>query len=157
MGELLRLSGDIDLVHVPFGGAGPAIVSTVAGHTPIAFGSPASTVPQIKEGRLRALAVASKSRLAVLPDLPTMAEAGYPEVECDVWVGPLVPARTPDEIIDLLNREINQIVMQPEMLERLTSLGFEPLPSTRAEAAARMRGESAKWAKVVQAAGLKQE
>ena len=109
-----------DLVHVPFGGAGPAIVSTVAGHTPIAFGSPAATVPQITDGKLRALAVASKARLPVLPDVPTMAEAGFPEVECDVWVGPLVPARTPREIVTLLNRQINEIDALPEIKERLT-------------------------------------
>jgi tripartite-type tricarboxylate transporter receptor subunit TctC len=154
-GELFRLSAGLDLVHVPFGGAGPAINATVGGHTPIAFGSPAATVPQITGGRLRALAVASKARLSVLPDVPTMAEAGLPEVECDVWVGPLAPAKTPKEIVMQLNREINEIVALPDMVERLTSLGFQPLPSTPQEASTRIRTESAKWAKVIPAAGIK--
>jgi tripartite-type tricarboxylate transporter receptor subunit TctC len=156
-GELLRISAGLDLIHVPFGGAGPAIVSTVGGHTLIAFGSPASTVPQIMDGKLRALAVASRSRLPVLPDLPTMAEAGYPEVECDVWVGPLVPTGTPAEIVALLNRETNAIVTQPGMPERLTMLGFQPLPSTSEEALARMKAESAKWVKLIASANLKVE
>jgi tripartite-type tricarboxylate transporter receptor subunit TctC len=157
IGELFRSTAGLDLVHVPFGGAGPAITSTVGGHTPIAFGSPASTVPQITDGKLRALAVASVKRLQALPNVPTMAEAGFPGVDCDVWVGPLVPAKTPDGITALLTREINDIVVSPDLRERLSSLGFEPSPSTRAEAVARMHAESAKWEKVIAAAGIKAE
>jgi tripartite-type tricarboxylate transporter receptor subunit TctC len=154
-GELFRLSAGLDLVHVPFGGAGPAINATIAGHTPIAFGSPAATVPQITAGKLRALSVASEARVPVLPDVPTMAEVGFPEVECDVWVGPLVPAKTPKEIVTLLNREINEMVVLPDMVERFTSLGFRPLPSSTEEHAARIKTESAKWAMVIPAAGIK--
>jgi tripartite-type tricarboxylate transporter receptor subunit TctC len=157
IGELFRSTAGLDLVHVPFGGAGPAITSTVGGHTPIAFGSPASTVPQITDGKLRALAVASVKRLPALPNVPTMAEAGFPGVDCDVWVGPLVPAKTPDAVTALLTREINDIVVSPDLSERLSSLGFEPSPSTRAEAVARMHAESAKWQKVIAAAGIKAE
>jgi tripartite-type tricarboxylate transporter receptor subunit TctC len=154
-GELFRLSAHIDLTHIPFGGAGPAINSTIAGHTPIAFGSPAASAAQVTSGKLRALAVASNKRLPVLPNVPTMAEAGFPEVECDVWVGPLVPAKTPKEIVTLLNREINEIVVLPDMVERLTFLGFRPLPSSTEEHAARLNAEAAKWAMVIPAAGLK--
>jgi tripartite-type tricarboxylate transporter receptor subunit TctC len=154
-GELFCLSAHVNLIHVPFGGAGPAINSTIAGHTPIAFGSPAATAAQVMGGKLRALAVASKTRLPILPDVPTMAEVGFPEVECDVWVGPLVPAKTPKEIVTLLNREVNKIVVLPDMVERLTSLGFRPLPSSTEEHAARIKTESAKWAMVIPAAGIK--
>jgi tripartite-type tricarboxylate transporter receptor subunit TctC len=156
-GELFRLSTGVDLIHVPFGGAGPAIASTVAGHTPIAFGSPASTVPQITTGKLRALAVASKTRLPALPEVPTMAEAGFPDVECDVWVGALAPARTPKEIITMLHREIGAIVALPEVKDRLVALGFEPFAPSLEESDARIRAESAKWAKVINAAGVKAE
>ncbi|MGB9114834.1 Bug family tripartite tricarboxylate transporter substrate binding protein [Bradyrhizobium sp.] len=156
-GELLRMSAGLDLVNVPFGGAGPAINSTIGGHTPIAFGSPAAIVPQITDGKLRALAVASKTRVSVLPGVPTMAEAGFPDVECDVWVGLLVPAKTPKEIITLLNRETNEIVALPDMKERLTSLGFQPFPSTPEEAAERVRTDSEKWAKIILASGIKAE
>jgi tripartite-type tricarboxylate transporter receptor subunit TctC len=115
VGELFRVSLDLDLVHVPFNGEGLAISSTIAGHTPIAFSTPASSVPQIKEGNLRALAVATKTRLHALPDVPTMAESGFPDIECDAWVGVLVPAGTPTEITALLNREITKIVALPEV------------------------------------------
>jgi tripartite-type tricarboxylate transporter receptor subunit TctC len=149
------LSASLDLVHVPFGGAGPAIISTVAGHTPIAFGSPASTVPQITGGKLRALAVASKARIPALPDVPTMAEAGFPDVECDVWVGVLAPAGTPNDIVALLHREIGKIVALPEMKERLVALGFEPFAPSLEDSGARIRAESAKWAKVIRSAGVR--
>lgn len=154
-GELFRDSAGLDLVHVPFHGAGPAIISTVAGHTLIAFGSPASTVSQVAAGKPRALAVTSKARLPALPDVPTMAEAGFPEVECDVWVGPLVPAKTPPEIVSLLNREINAIGALPTMKQRLSALGFQPFLSTPEESATRLKTDSAKWAKIVRVAGIK--
>ena len=95
LGEQFRVSLGLDLLHVPFSGSGPAMASVVGGHTPISFGAVASAEPQVKDGRLRALAILSKRRSRGLPDAPTMAEAGYPEVEGDGWVGVLVPARTP--------------------------------------------------------------
>ncbi len=110
VGELFRLSLGLDLVHIPFNSAGLAIGSTVAGHTPIAFTTPPPVVPQVKEGKLRALAVASKTRLQALPDVPTMAEAGYPDIEGEAWFAVIVPARTPKEIIALLHGEIVKII-----------------------------------------------
>jgi tripartite-type tricarboxylate transporter receptor subunit TctC len=144
-------------VPVPFNGAGPAVGSTVAGHTPIAFGSPASTVAQIKDGKLRALAVATRTRLTALPDVPTMAEAGFPDIECDVWVGVFLPAGTPSDIVGLLNRTIVDIVALPDVKERLATFGFEPSAIAFAESSGRIRSDSAKWAKVIQAAGIKAE
>jgi tripartite-type tricarboxylate transporter receptor subunit TctC len=99
VGALFRLSLDLDLVHIPFSGGGPAIGSTVAGHTPISFGAMAPAVPLVKDGQLRALAVTSKARTQALPDVPTMAEAGYPEVEGSSWTAVAVPAGTPKEIV----------------------------------------------------------
>jgi len=155
--ELFRLSLGLNLVHVPFTGAGPAIASTIAGHTPITFSSPASSIAQAKDGKLRALAVATRKRLSALPDVPTMAEAGFPEVEGNFWVGVFAPAGTPADIVALLHREISKSVALPDMKERLDALGFEPAATTPQEAAATLRSDSAKWAKVIQAAGIKAE
>jgi hypothetical protein len=98
VGEQFRLSLGLDLVHIPFNSAGLAIGSTVAGHTPIAFTTPPPVVPQVKEGKLRALAVACKMRSRALPDVPTMAEADYPGIEGEAWFAVIVPAKTPKEI-----------------------------------------------------------
>jgi tripartite-type tricarboxylate transporter receptor subunit TctC len=155
--ELFRLSLGLNVVHVPFTGAGPAIASTIAGHTPITFSSPASSIAQAKDGKLRALAVATGKRLSALPDVPTMAEAGFPEVEGNFWVGVFAPAGTPADIVALLHREISKSVALPDMKERLDALGFEPAATTPQEAAATLRSDSAKWAKVIQAAGIKAE
>jgi len=155
MGELLRASLGLDLVHMPFNGEGPAIGSTVAGRTSIAFSSPAASVPQIKKGNLRALAVAGKTRLHALPDMPTMAEAGLPDIACDVWVGILVPAGTPREITALLSREIVKIVALPVVKERFAALGFQAVADTSEEFAVRIRTDIANWTKVIRAASIK--
>jgi tripartite-type tricarboxylate transporter receptor subunit TctC len=155
VGELFRLSLGLDLVHIPFNSAGLAIGSTVAGHTPIAFTTPPPVVPQVKEGKLRALAVASKTRLQALPDVPTMAEAGYPDIEGEAWFAVIVPARTPKEIIALLHGEIVKTIALPDMKERMATLGFDPVGSAPEECAAQFRTEAAKWAKVIREAGIK--
>jgi tripartite-type tricarboxylate transporter receptor subunit TctC len=154
-GEQFRLSLGLDLVHVPFNGGGPAIAAVVAGHTPIGFNALTPAVPQIKEGKLRALAVTSKTRSQILPDVPTMTEAGYPDIAGDSWVGVLVPAGTPKEIVALLHREIAKIIALPDMKERLATLGFEPVVSTPAEFASQIRLEIETWAKVIRAAKIK--
>jgi tripartite-type tricarboxylate transporter receptor subunit TctC len=157
VGEQLRLSLGLDLVPVPFAGAGPANASVVAGHTPIGFGSLASAAPYIKDGTLRALAITSKTRSQALPDVPTMAEAGYPDIEGDSWVGVLVPAGTPKEVITTLHREVVKIVALPDMTERLVTLGFDPVGSTPEEFAQRITAELEMWSKVIRAAGIKAE
>jgi len=144
VGELFRLSLGLDLVHIPFNSAGLAIGSTVA-----------AVVPQLKEGKLRALAVASKTRLQALPDVPTMAEAGYPDIEGEAWFAVIVPARTPKEIIALLHGEIVKIIALPDMKERMATLGFDPIGSAPEECAAQFRTEAAKWGKVIREAGIK--
>jgi|AmaraimetFIIA100_FD_contig_111_549780_length_1655_multi_5_in_0_out_0_2 tripartite-type tricarboxylate transporter receptor subunit TctC len=155
VGEQFRLSLGLDLVHIPFNSAGLAIGSTVAGHTPISFTASPPAVPQFKDGKLRALAVTSKTRSQALPDVPTMAEAGYPDVEGEAWFGVVVPARTPKDIITLLHREIVKLIALPDMKERMATLGFEPVGNTPDECAAQFRTELAKWAKVIREASIK--
>ena len=154
-GELFRTSLKLDLVHVPYGGGGPAIAAAVAGHTPLSFGSAAATIPQHQDGKLRALAVGGKKRLKGLPAIPTFREAGYPDVECDAVVGILVPAKTPKDIVTLLNREIAAAVAPPEVQERLATLGFETDNVTPEELAAFLKAEIPRWAGVIQAARIK--
>jgi tripartite-type tricarboxylate transporter receptor subunit TctC len=155
VGELFRLSLGLDLVHVPFNGGGPAIASTLAGHTPISFGSTAPAVPLVKDGKVRALAVSTKTRSHALPDIPTMAEAGYPDVEGESWFVVVVPAGTPTEIITLLHRDIAKIIMLPDMKERLATLGYEPVVNSPEQCAALMKTEMTRWTKVIRDAGIK--
>jgi tripartite-type tricarboxylate transporter receptor subunit TctC len=142
-------------VHVPFNGAGPAVASTIGGHTPIAFGSPASSVAQVQDGKLRGLAVASGKRLVALPDLPTMAQAGFPDIDVEFWIGIFAPAATPKDIVAALNRQVDKAVALPDVRQRLDALGFEAAAIGSADSATKLKSESVKWAKVVQAAGIK--
>jgi tripartite-type tricarboxylate transporter receptor subunit TctC len=157
LGEQFRVVVGLDLVHVPYGGSGPATTAVVAGHTPIAFAALSAAAPHVKDGKLRTLAVMSGNRSQVLPDVPTIAQAGYPGLDGDGWVGVLMPAGTPAEIIALLHREIVRIIAQPEMKERLSALGFDPSGSTPEAFATQMKLEMEKWAKVIRAAHLKAE
>src|SRR6516162_6308667 len=155
VGEQLRLSLGLDLVHVPFNGAGPANASVVAGHTPIGFASLASVAPYVKDGKLRALAITSKERSQAMPDVPTMTEVGYPNIEGDSWFGVLVPGGTPKEVITTLHREVVKIIALPEMKERLVTLGYDPVGSTPEEFARRIATELETWGKVIRAANIK--
>ena len=154
-GELFKLSFGLDLVMVPFTGAGPAITSTIGGHTPIAFTALPPALASIQEGKLRGLAVLTGKRVAGLPDVPTMAEAGVPDQEADTLTGIVVPVGTPPEIVDLLHREIVKIVALPDVQEKLAAFGFIAIADTPAEFAARLKSEFAKWAKVIKDAGIK--
>jgi tripartite-type tricarboxylate transporter receptor subunit TctC len=154
-GEQFRLTLGLDLVHVPFSGGAPAIAAVVAGHTPISFCSPQAAMQHIKEGTVRALAVTSKTRSQILPDVPTMTELGYPEIEGDGWVGILAPAGISADIIAVLHRTSEKILAQPDTKERLAELGYEVVASTPQEFAARIRVEIEMWAKVIRAANIK--
>ena len=157
LAEMLRLSQALDIVHVPFNGAAPAIASAMAGHTPIAWATIASAKQALEAGQLRALAVASKTRSQLLADVPTTAEAGYPDIQGDSWVGLLAPAGTPNEIIGAVQREIAAIIALPEVKERLPTLGFEAVASTPEEFAIRIKVETEMWGKVIRAANIKPE
>jgi len=157
LGEMLRLSQALDIVHVPFNGAAPAIASAMADHTPIAWSTIASAAQALETGQLRPLAVASKRRSQLLSDVPTTAEAGYPDIQGDSWVGLLAPAGTPNEIIRAVQREIAAIIALPEVKERLPTLGFEAVASTPEEFAIRIKVETEMWGKVIRAANIKPE
>jgi tripartite-type tricarboxylate transporter receptor subunit TctC len=157
LGEMLRLSQALDIVHVPFNGAAPAIASTMAGHTPIAWSTVASAAQALEAGQLRPLALASKTRSQLLSDVPTTAEAGYPDIQGDSWVGLLAPAGTPNEIIRAVQREIAGIIALPDVKERLPTLGFEAVASTPEEFASRIKVETEMWGKVIRAANIKPE
>ncbi len=156
-GELFKHSLGLDLIPVPFNGAAPALQSTVGGHTPIAFTALPPATPLVKDGKLRALAVTSRARSPALPDVPTMAEAGLKDQEADTLQGMLVPAGTPQPVIDLLHREIVKIVQMPDVKERFAALGFDPIANTPAEFAAQMRAEITKWGRVIKDAGIRAE
>jgi tripartite-type tricarboxylate transporter receptor subunit TctC len=157
LGELLRITFGVELVHVPFNGAPPAINATLAGSTPIFFAGPSLAIPHVKDGKLRALAVTSRTRLAELPDVPTVAEAGLPGEGADTMVGVLAPAGTPRPIIDLLNREMVAIVRTPEVGQRFPALAMQPVGSTPEEFGAYIEAEIARWAKVIRDANIRNE
>ena len=154
IGELFRLSLKLDLVHVPFGGGGPAILATVGNQTPIVFGSPAAIIPFATDGKLRVLAAATKKRLPGLPNVPTMSEEGLPDIQSDTWVGFVAPAKTPADIIQRLNQETASVVALQDVKDRLLGLGFEPTTYTPAEMANIIRADIPKWAGVIRDAGI---
>src|SRR5262245_54894187 len=149
VGAIVRPSLGLAPAHGPFNGAGPAVASAVAGHTPICFASPSPAAQQVVEGNLRGLAVTSRQRTQALPDLPTTAEAGYPAIVGDNWQGIVVPAGTPGGSIAFVHREGARIVALPDVKERLTVLGFEPVGGTPEEFAAHAKAEYETWANVI--------
>jgi len=154
-GELFKLAAGLDLVHVPFNGASPAMMSVVGGHVPIAFISLPAAVTFIKKGKLRGLAITSNARSKLLPEVPTMAEAGYEEQESIFMQGVLFPAGTSQDIVARWYREIADIVALTEVRDRLTSLGLEPVVNTPASFAAQIQSEVARWSKVIRDARIK--
>ena len=156
-GEMFKLALKLDMVAVPFQGGGPMIQSVIGGHTPIAFSSMPPAAPQIREGRLRALAVTSGRRSIAVPDVPTMAEAGVADQEGDTPQGILLPRGAPREAIDLLYRETVRVIALSDIKQKLAAIGFEPIGSTPAEFDARIRTEVPKWAKLIREANIKPE
>ena len=147
--RLFKVTHGVDAVHVPFPGGGQAVQSTVAGHTAILHITLPLIAQHIKDGSLRALALASSTRSPLFPDLPTLEEAGVPNHEVAFWVGLLVPAGTPSSRIDALHQHIINVQSLAEVKERFASIGFEPVGSTPDEFAAHLKRESAEWARVV--------
>jgi tripartite-type tricarboxylate transporter receptor subunit TctC len=155
LGELFRLSLQLDLVHVPFASGGLAITSAVGGHTPISFGALPPAVPHVRDGRLRALAITGRRRSDALPEVPTAGEAGFPDIAADIWTAVLVPAGTSAGIVALLHREIAALLALPDVTARLRPLGYEAVALPPSESAAEIRREAAKWAALIREAGIR--
>jgi tripartite-type tricarboxylate transporter receptor subunit TctC len=154
--ELFKLTLKLDATSVPFGGAGPAIQSAVAGHTPIALTALPPTSPQVQAGTLRGLAVTSAKRSDALPDVPTMAEAGVQDQESETMQGVFAPAGTPKEIVDLLNKEIAKIMAMPDVKEKCAQLGFDAVADSPEHFTAYIKKEVEKWGRVIKDAKIPQ-
>src|SRR5262249_5451573 len=141
----------------PFGGGGPAVAAGVAGHTPLSFGSPQAGIQHVKEGTVRALAVHRKKPSPTFSDLPTPTEEGYPRIGGGSWGGIPVSPPPPADIVAALHRESAKILAQPDMKERLATLGYDVVASTPEEFATRIKIEIDMWAKVIRAANIKAE
>ena len=156
-GEMFKLAYKLDLVHVPFGGGGPALQSTVSGHTPLTFAALPPAIPLVKEGKLRALAVVGPDRVDALPDVPTMAQAGTPGFDAQTILLVLAPAGTPKPIVELLYKELAKVLREPEIIQKFSVQGFTSVGSTPEQTAKRIESELAMWAKIVRDANLQQQ
>jgi len=154
-GELLKLRAGIDLIHVPYKGAAPALVDVVSGVVSMGFKTALSAIPHMQSGKLKPIAVAATKRLAQIPNVPTMAEAGLPDFEVSSWNGVLAPAKTPPEIVAKLNRELVRILATQDLKDRFAAQAAEPVGSTPEQFRAYIRSEIDKWAQVVTASGAK--
>jgi tripartite-type tricarboxylate transporter receptor subunit TctC len=153
--ELLKATAGVDIVHVPFNGSPPAVTATIQGETQMMFAVMQPLQAQIQAGKLRALAVTTAKRFALLPDLPTIAEAGYPGFEALAWNGVLVAAGTPPSIVQRLNAEIGAILKEPSVKSPLNAQGFELIGGEPADFAALIKSESDKWAPVIRKTGAR--
>lgn len=155
--ELFKRTAGIDVIVVPYKGNAPAVTAVISGEVSLSFGNVAQSAPQVKAGRLRALAVASLQRSAVMPDVPTVAASGLPGFEGGAWYGMIAPAATPRVIIERLHGELVRILKTPEVQQRLRGEAYDVIADTPDQFAASIRAEIAKWAPIVKQAGLRGE
>jgi tripartite-type tricarboxylate transporter receptor subunit TctC len=155
--ELFNLMAGVKLVHVPYKGGGPAMGDLVGGQVQLIFATTASAIPHIKSGRIKGIAVTTAKRSDLLPDLPTISEAGLAGFDANNWYGLVVPARTPREIIDRLNAEVTKILAMPDVRTTMFHPGLDPAPGTPEQFGAYIRTERAKWARVIKESGAKAE
>jgi len=153
--EKFKLAAGIDVVHIPYKGTPEALTDTMGGRVTYFFSPISAALPNVREGKLVALAVSTAKRSSVLPNVPTVAEAGLPGFDYNLWVGLFAPAGTPPEIVDKINKDVNHVLQLPDVKERLTNLGAEAMPMTPAEFKQFVRGEIEDSAKVVKDAGIK--
>ena len=153
--ELFKSMTGLTIAHVPYKGAGPALTDLIGGQVELMFTSPLAALPHVKAGKLTALAMASARRSAAAPELPTVAESGVPGFEASLWYGILAPAGTPNSVAAALHRALVAALQAPDVRERFLSQGLEPIGASRREFAEFLRSETAKWAKVIKAAGIR--
>jgi tripartite-type tricarboxylate transporter receptor subunit TctC len=156
-GELFKSQASIDLLHVPYKGGAQIMIDLLGGHIQIGFTSVLTVLQHYKSGKLRVLGVGSASRSPSMPDIPTVIEAGLPGYETSAWYGLYAPAGTPKDVVTKIQREIARISTQPDIKERLSQLGAEPVASSPDDFAAFTKSEMAKYAKVVKDAGIRPE
>ena len=154
-GELFKAMSGTDIVHVPHRASGEARTSVIGGHTQMMIDAISTMAPTVQAGQVRALGVTGQKRSAIMPDVPTIAEAGVPGYEATIWLGIMAPKGTPQPIVDRLNAEITKIVNRPDVKEAWAKQGVEPLAMSPAEFDAYLRADIEKWAKVVKDAGVK--
>jgi tripartite-type tricarboxylate transporter receptor subunit TctC len=155
--ELFNVMAGVKLVHVPYKGGGPAMTDLVGGQVQLVFATAASAVPQIRAGRIKGIAVTTARRSALLPELPTISEAGLPGFDANNWYGIVVPARTPRAIIDQLNAEVTKVLAMPDVKATLFNQGLDAAPGTPEQFGAYIKSERIKWARVIKASGAKAE
>lgn len=153
--RLLKLLAKLDVTHIPYSSAAPAIQATAGGQVPIGFTAMPPAVELIRAGKLRGIAVTSPARMPSLADVPTVAESGFPGYEDYTWIGFFAPARTSKSIVQQLNQQIAAILQLPDTRKRLTVLGFDPVDNTPEQFAAYIKVEVGKWAKVIKESGAK--
>jgi tripartite-type tricarboxylate transporter receptor subunit TctC len=154
-GELFKTMAGVDIVHVPYKGAQPALTDVVAGQVQLMFATSASVIPYLKQGRLRALAVTTAKRSPSVPELPTVSEAGLAGFEATTWHGVVVPSATPPALVQKLNQDINSVLKEKELGERLAGLGAEMLTGSPRDFADYIAREIPKWTKVVKDSGAR--
>ena len=153
-GEMFKLMADVDIVHVPYRGSGPAMIDLVAGRTDMMFDNLPSALPRVRSGALRALGVTASTRSKVLPDVPTIAEAALPGYESTTWFGVFAPARTPAAVVNKLNKAIGDALRKPSVVEKIQSMGAEPMIMTSDEFHKLVLSDTEKWRKVVKGANV---
>ncbi len=156
-GELFKLAAGVDMLHVPFKGGGPAVIDVIGGHTKVVFTTTITGIPHIRSGKLRALGIGAKARSPVLPELPTIAEAGVPGYEAVNWIGIVAPAGTPAAIVARLHKEISAIQDSPEVQKQFSAEGVDVVRMSPAEFGDYMVKEMGKWERVVKEGGIKAE
>ena len=155
--EMFMLLTGTKMVHVPYKGNAPALTDLLGGQVDVLFSPINSALPHIKAGKLRALAVAGDQRVAALPDVPTLAEAGVPGYKSEIWIGLFAPAKTPKDIVDKIAAEVARMQTQPDVKAELSGQGIDPLTNSPEQLAALIKADSARWSKVIKETGLRAE
>ena len=156
-GELLKIEAKIDITHVPFRGTGPALQNVIGGHVPMAFNPPSPLLPHIQSGAIRPIAITTLARTSALPDVPTVAESGFPGFEATTWHGLVAPAGTPKDVVAALHRALMATLNDPAARKQLTELGIDLVGNSPDEFRGYIKSEIPKWARIVQASGAKAE